>query len=116
MGGESMGGACGTQCCGFNHVDGAILLSPCIKIRTVSANITPFAHHFIKMLPKVEAGDWTKDLRHIYYDKWPVVGLYQLFMYTKYMSANIEKITVPLLGFQFINDGVVSGKATVGFF
>ncbi|PLX69838.1 MAG: hypothetical protein C0603_02580 [Denitrovibrio sp.] len=114
--GESMGGLVALSVAGLNDVDGAILLSPCIKIRTFTANFTPFAHHFIKMLPKVEAGDWTKDLKHIYYDKWPVVGLYQLFKYTRYVSANIDKIKVPLLGFQFINDGVVSGRATAEFF
>jgi len=114
--GESMGGLVAISVAGFNETDGAILLSPCIKIRTVTAPLTPIAKNFIKMLPKVEAGDWSNDLKHIYYDKWPVVGLYQLYEYTKYISDNIDKCSFPMLGFQFSNDGVVSGKATKDFF
>jgi len=114
--GESMGGLVALSVAGLNDVDGAILLAPCIKMRSRMTNISPFLSRFIKMLPKFEAGDWSKDLKDIYYDKWPVVGIYQLLMYTRYAEANMDKFTFPMIGFQFKNDMVVSGKATKEFF
>ncbi|WP_052293517.1 alpha/beta hydrolase [Deferribacteres bacterium DY0037] len=114
--GESMGGLVALSVAAYNDTDGTILLSPCIKMKNSAVNLSPFLRHFVKIIPKVEAGDWKKELRHIYYDKWPVEGIYQLLMYTKYISTHMEKMDFPMLGFQFMNDAVVSGKATKEFF
>jgi len=114
--GESMGGLVALSVAAYNETDGAVLLAPCIQMRSKATRLAPLLSKFIKMLPKFEAGDWTKDLKHIYYDKWPAVGIYQLLMYTNYTRENTELFTFPMLGFQYINDAVVSGKATAKFF
>ncbi|PLX71025.1 MAG: hypothetical protein C0602_03050 [Denitrovibrio sp.] len=113
--GESMGGLVALSVAGLNFADGAILLAPCIKMRSRITNLSPFLSRFIKMLPKFEVADWSNDLSDIYYDKWPVVGIYQLLMYTRYIEANMDKFDFPVIAFQFINDAVVSGKATRDF-
>lgn len=114
--GESMGGATALTIAGLNDADGVILMAPCIKIRSSLAGLSLYLHKYIKMFPKFEAGDWSKDLKHIYYDKWPVKGLSELVKFTRYLKANNDMFDFPMLGFQFINDAVVSGKATREFF
>ena len=114
--GESMGALVALSVAGLNGADGAVLLAPCIKMRSNATKLSPFLSRFIKMLPKFEAGDWSADLRHIYYDKWPVKGIYQLLMFTRYAEANMDMFSFPMIGFQFANDMVVSGRATKTFF
>jgi len=114
--GESMGGLTALFTANLNGADGVILLAPCIKMRSSVTKLSPILSRFIKLVPKVEAGDWEEKLRHIYYDKWPVPGIYQLLMYTNYLHEHIEKMNTPMIGFQFRNDIVVSGKATKEFF
>lgn len=114
--GESMGGLVAVTVAGLNRADGAILLSPCIKMRSNTTALSPFLSRFIKMLPKFEAGDWSNDLKDIYYDRWPVKGIYQLLMFTRYAKSNMDKFNFPMIGFQFKNDMVVSGRATKEFF
>jgi carboxylesterase len=114
--GESMGGLVSLNAAAFNGADGVVLLAPCIKIKNFSANFAPFVRHFVKIVPKVEYGDFKKNESHIYYDKWPIEGLYQLLMFTKYAEANMHRYDMPMLGFQFTKDPVVSGQATIDFF
>jgi carboxylesterase len=114
--GESMGGLVALSVAAFNQTDGVIMLAPCIKMRSSLTRLSPFLHRFVKFLPKFEAADFKKNMSHIYYDTWAVTGIYQLLMYTHYIADNMDKMTFPMLGFQFANDAVVSGRATAEFF
>jgi carboxylesterase len=114
--GESMGGAMALTISAHNDTDGAILLAPCIKIRSNLTRFSPILSKFVKLIPKVAAKAWTDDVKGVYYEQWPVVGIYQLLMYTNYLKENMDLFSFPMLGFQFPNDAVVSGKATREFF
>jgi len=114
--GESMGGLVALTTAAYNKADGAILMAPCIKMRSNATKLSPFLSRFIKMLPKVDAKAWSNETKGIYYNKWPVVGIYQLLMYTNYIQEHMELFDFPMIGFQFRNDAVVSGKATKEFF
>lgn len=114
--GESMGGLMALTTAALNDIDGAVLMAPCIQMRNKITKYSPIVSKFIKLTPKVVSKYWTDDVKGIYYDKWPVVGIYQLLMYTNYVKENMELFSFPMLGFQFPNDAVVSGKATREFF
>lgn len=114
--GLSMGGLTALSVAGLNGADGVILMAPCIRMRSRATDYSPVLSRFVKLLPKLEIGEWSRDKVDTYYDKWPVTGIYQLLMYTRYVEGHMDRYKFPLLGFQFLNDGVVSGKATKKFF
>lgn len=114
--GLSMGGLTAINVAGINGADGVILMAPCIRMRSTATKFSPVLSRFVKLLPKLEIGEWSKVKKHMYYDKWPVTGIYQLLMYTQYTQEHMDRFTFPMIGFQFINDGVVSGRATKEFF
>jgi len=91
-------------------------MAPCIKMRSNITRLSPVISKFIKLIPKVAAKGWTDDVKGVYYEQWPVVGIYQLLMYTYYLKEHMNLFNFPMIGFQFPNDAVVSGKATREFF
>jgi len=114
--GESMGGLVALNCAWLNGADGVILLAPCIKIKSPFAGLTAVVKHFIKTIPKFECSDFLRENSHIYYDRWSIGGIHQLVDFTRFTKANMEHYEMPLLGFQFTQDPVVSAEAVKNFF
>ncbi len=111
--GESMGGLVALMTAHLNEAAGAVLLAPCIRIKAPLANLTPYV---AKILPKLPKLGFDMQYADIYYNNWPMVGVGELYHFTEYVQRVMKDFSMPLLGFQFPGDAVVSAKATKQFF
>lgn len=111
--GESMGGLVTLMTAHLNGCDGAVLLAPCIKIKAPAAWLTPFVSRFVDKLPKV---GFDMQYADIFYNDWPMKGVAELYYFTKYAETMVTEFKMPLLGFQFPKDVVVSAESTASFF
>ena len=111
--GSSMGGLVSLMTAHLNRLDGAILLAPCIKIKSPMTFLTPVISKFIPVMPKI---GFDMQYSDIFYDNWPMKGVAELYRFTVYTAGFTSDFKMPLLGFQFPGDMIVSAKATKNFF
>lgn len=114
--GLSMGGLNAAAVAWQNDVDGAVLMAPCIKIKNPAAVLSTYLKDIVRTLPKVAGNDWKEEREGMYYSRWPVAGIAQLYNYTRYMSRHAGEFDFPVLGYQAAGDLVVSAKASKEFF
>lgn len=111
--GESMGGLIALITAHLNGGDGSVLLAPCISIKSQLAWLTKYIGGIVPTLPKV---GFDMQYADIYYSNWPIKGVGQLYVFSKYIQRVMKDFSMPVLGFQFPGDVVVSAKATADFF
>jgi carboxylesterase len=111
--GSSMGGLVSLMTAHLNGLNGAILLAPCIKIRAPFTFLTPYLSKIMPTMPKV---GFDMQYSDIFYHTWPMKGVATLYEFTKYAETLTADFKIPLLGFQFPGDMIVSAAATKRFF
>lgn len=111
--GCSMGGLVSLMTAHLNGLDGAVLLAPCIRIKAPLAFLTPLVGRFVPAMPKM---GFDMQYADIFYPYWPMKGVASLYKFTKYVESVSSEFRMPLMGFQFPGDKVVSAQATKDFF
>jgi len=111
--GCSMGGLVSLMTAHLNGLDGAVLLAPCIRIKAPLASLTPLVGSFVPVMPKL---GFDMQYADIFYPYWPMKGVASLYKFTRYVESVTPDFKMPLMGFQFPGDKVVSAKATKDFF
>ncbi len=111
--GSSMGGLISLMTAHLNGLDGVVLMAPCIKIKAPLTSVTPLLSRIMPYMPKI---GFDMQYSDIFYHTWPMKGVAELYRFTKYVEKVTADFSMPLLGFQFPGDMIVSAGATKNFF
>lgn len=111
--GQSMGGLLAYNLSVLNNVEGAVLLSPALGIKSIKFSFIPILKNFVNF---VEKEDFDSIYQDYYYRVRPVKGLYQLYLLIDYTWSMINKKSFPVYIIYSAYDDIISNKEVERFY